>query len=300
MHSPCNYHIILQPTSPLLATVCERVEEWVHSVHFLGCLLFAALAQINNLYMCLWLPSSAWALSLSKLHCWSLLLLYCFCLVIASVFFFFLLNLVLKMGLSGKLQLSLLWSLVVVVSVSVLCGRTVRAVDSSSSTSMVPELLLLSGKDQNGEMESSAMRRMLANSPSYISYGALSSDRIPCPAGSGRSYYTNNCYAANGPVTPYTRGCSAITLCARGWIVMSLLPLLCPVYLCRCGFPPPPVDLCFNDRFWTTVDDGWSVSLARDRVHHCEVGFLVICCNVAFLDFTPMKFMGETITYSWS
>ncbi len=132
------------------------------------------------------------------------------------MFFFFLLNLVLKMGLSGKLQLSLLWSLVVVVSVSVLCGRTVRAVDSSSSTSMVPELLLLSGKDQNGEMESSAMRRMLANSPSYISYGALSSDRIPCPAGSGRSYYTNNCYAANGPVTPYTRGCSAITLCARG------------------------------------------------------------------------------------
>lgn len=130
--------------------------------------------------------------------------------------FFFLFNLVLKMGLSGKLQLSLLWSLVVVVSVFVLCGQTVRAVDSSSSTSMVPELLLLSGKDQNGEMESSVMRRMLANSPFQISYGALSADRIPCPAGSGRSYYTHNCYAANGPVTPYTRGCSAITLCARG------------------------------------------------------------------------------------
>jgi len=130
--------------------------------------------------------------------------------------FFFLFNLVLKMGLSGKLHLSLLWSLVVVVSVFVLCGRTVRAVDSSSSTSMVPELLLLSGKDQNGEMESPVMRRMLANSPFYISYGSLSADRIPCPAGSGRSYYTNNCYSADGPVTPYTRGCSAITLCARG------------------------------------------------------------------------------------
>ncbi len=50
--------------------------------------LFAALAQINNLYMCLWLPSSAWALSLWKLYCWSLLLLYCFCSVIASVVFF--------------------------------------------------------------------------------------------------------------------------------------------------------------------------------------------------------------------
>lgn len=145
--------------------------------------------------------------------------LYCFFIAFvwsSLLCFFFLFNLVFKMGLSGKLQLSLLWSLVVVVSVFVLCGRTVRAVDSSSSTSMVPELLLLSGKDQNGEMESSVMRRMLANSPNYISYGALSADRIPCPAGSGRSYYTNNCYAANGPVTPYTRGCSAITLCARG------------------------------------------------------------------------------------
>jgi hypothetical protein len=143
--------------------------------------------------------------------------LYCFFIAFvwpSLLCFFFLLNLILKMGLSGKLQLSLLWSLVVVVSVFVLCGRTVRAVDLSSSTSM--ELLLLGGKDQNGEMESSAMRRMLANSPSYISYGALSADRIPCPAGSGRSYYTNNCYAAAGPVTPYTRGCSAITLCARG------------------------------------------------------------------------------------
>ncbi|KAK3222046.1 hypothetical protein Dsin_009071 [Dipteronia sinensis] len=49
----------------------------------------------------------------------------------------------------------------------------------------------------------------------YISYGALSADRIPCPPRSGRSYYTHNCYKARGPVHPYTRGCSAITRCRR-------------------------------------------------------------------------------------
>ncbi|KAK6128993.1 hypothetical protein DH2020_037266 [Rehmannia glutinosa] len=49
----------------------------------------------------------------------------------------------------------------------------------------------------------------------YISYGALTANRIPCPPRSGRSYYTHNCYRARGPVHPYTRGCSAITRCRR-------------------------------------------------------------------------------------
>ncbi|KAK1405752.1 Rapid ALkalinization Factor [Heracleum sosnowskyi] len=49
----------------------------------------------------------------------------------------------------------------------------------------------------------------------YISYGALSANRIPCPARSGRSYYTHNCHSATGPAHPYTRGCSAITRCRR-------------------------------------------------------------------------------------
>ncbi|KAK1263035.1 Protein RALF-like 34 [Acorus gramineus] len=47
----------------------------------------------------------------------------------------------------------------------------------------------------------------------YISYGALSANRIPCPPRSGWSYYTHNCYRARGPVNPRTRGCSAITRC---------------------------------------------------------------------------------------
>lgn len=49
----------------------------------------------------------------------------------------------------------------------------------------------------------------------YISYGALSANRIPCPPRSGRSYYTHNCFEARGPVRPYTRGCSTITRCRR-------------------------------------------------------------------------------------
>jgi hypothetical protein len=49
----------------------------------------------------------------------------------------------------------------------------------------------------------------------YISYGALSANKIPCPPRSGRSYYTHNCFGARGPVHPYTRGCSRITHCKR-------------------------------------------------------------------------------------
>ncbi|KAL5714145.1 hypothetical protein ACHQM5_016146 [Ranunculus cassubicifolius] len=49
----------------------------------------------------------------------------------------------------------------------------------------------------------------------YISYGALSANRIPCPPRSGRSYYSHNCYKARGPVHPYHRACTAITRCRR-------------------------------------------------------------------------------------
>ncbi|XP_059457598.1 protein RALF-like 34 [Corylus avellana] len=49
----------------------------------------------------------------------------------------------------------------------------------------------------------------------YISYGALSANRIPCPPRSGRSYYTHNCYKARTPANPYTRGCSRIARCRR-------------------------------------------------------------------------------------
>ncbi|GAV81012.1 RALF domain-containing protein [Cephalotus follicularis] len=50
---------------------------------------------------------------------------------------------------------------------------------------------------------------------SYISYGALAANRIPCPPRSGRSYYTHNCFKALAPRYPYTRGCSRISRCRR-------------------------------------------------------------------------------------
>lgn len=49
----------------------------------------------------------------------------------------------------------------------------------------------------------------------FISYGALSANRIPCPPRSGRSYYTPHCHSATGPAHPYTRGCSVITRCRQ-------------------------------------------------------------------------------------
>ncbi|WCJ31148.1 ralf-like 34 [Euphorbia peplus] len=49
----------------------------------------------------------------------------------------------------------------------------------------------------------------------YISYGALSANRIPCPPRSGRSYYTQNCFKSRAPANPYNRGCSRITRCRR-------------------------------------------------------------------------------------
>ncbi|GLT93510.1 hypothetical protein SLE2022_113000 [Rubroshorea leprosula] len=68
-------------------------------------------------------------------------------------------------------------------------------------------------EDQDGNTD----RRSLYWKPwrYYISYGALSANRVRCPPRSGRCYYTNNCFRAHGPVHPYTRGCSRITECRR-------------------------------------------------------------------------------------
>ncbi|CAN6445289.1 unnamed protein product [Victoria cruziana] len=67
----------------------------------------------------------------------------------------------------------------------------------------------------DGEMRSRRSLFWRALHYYYISYGALSANRVPCPPRSGRSYYTHNCYRARGPVRPYHRGCSAITHCSR-------------------------------------------------------------------------------------
>lgn len=69
------------------------------------------------------------------------------------------------------------------------------------------------GEYQEHESDGEIARRSLYRKHYYISYGALSANRILCPPRSGRSYYTNNCHKARGPANPYTRGCSAITHC---------------------------------------------------------------------------------------
>ncbi|PIN16433.1 hypothetical protein CDL12_10911 [Handroanthus impetiginosus] len=68
-------------------------------------------------------------------------------------------------------------------------------------------------EDENGWPRRSLFWKSPAQGKYYISYGALSANRVPCPPRSGRSYYTHNCFKARGPVHPYTRGCSAITRC---------------------------------------------------------------------------------------
>ncbi|GAA0173374.1 hypothetical protein LIER_27002 [Lithospermum erythrorhizon] len=88
------------------------------------------------------------------------------------------------------------------------------ALDFPGSMSLYDEADL---GEEHKEIDGGSTRRSLFwyHSRYYISYGALSANRIPCPPRSGRSYYTHNCYKATGPAHPYTRGCSAITRCRR-------------------------------------------------------------------------------------
>ncbi|KAJ4956249.1 hypothetical protein NE237_013032 [Protea cynaroides] len=58
------------------------------------------------------------------------------------------------------------------------------------------------------EMDTEINRRILATT-SYISYGALQRNTVPCSR-RGASYY--NC-KAGAQANPYTRGCSSITRC---------------------------------------------------------------------------------------
>lgn len=68
----------------------------------------------------------------------------------------------------------------------------------------------LGGDEFEFEMDSESNRRILATS-NYISYAALNRNRVPCSR-RGASYY--NC-RPGAQANPYSRGCSAITRCAR-------------------------------------------------------------------------------------
>ncbi|XP_031472944.1 protein RALF-like 34 [Nymphaea colorata] len=85
------------------------------------------------------------------------------------------------------------------------------------STSELEEMLGVADDEMpfGGELGSRRSLLWISLRHYYISYGALSANRIPCPPRSGRSYYTHNCYRARGPVRPYRRGCPSITRCRR-------------------------------------------------------------------------------------
>lgn len=65
-------------------------------------------------------------------------------------------------------------------------------------------------EDEEMLMDSEINRRILAGK-TYISYGALRSNSVPCSR-RGASYY--NC-RSGGQANPYGRSCTQITRCAR-------------------------------------------------------------------------------------
>lgn len=78
----------------------------------------------------------------------------------------------------------------------------------SSCKGSIAECMAYEGEEF--ELDSEISRRILATS-SYISYGALQRNNVPCSR-RGASYY--NC-RPGAQANPYTRGCSAITRCRR-------------------------------------------------------------------------------------
>jgi len=66
-------------------------------------------------------------------------------------------------------------------------------------------------KEEEMLMDSESNRRSLWWKKTYISYGALTRDRVPC-AKRGVPYY--NC-GRGSQANPYTRACTRITRCAR-------------------------------------------------------------------------------------
>lgn len=121
-----------------------------------------------------------------------------------------------------------LWKVIFsLVLLSILCTRRARSqVEGMGSQPMsdalewpsTPSIYDLDDVgDEDMDVEDGGMNRrsLYWRRHYFISYGALSANRIPCPPRSGRSYYTHNCYKRRGPAHPYVRGCSAITRCRR-------------------------------------------------------------------------------------
>ncbi|CAN1191942.1 Protein RALF-like 34 [Linum perenne] len=133
-----------------------------------------------------------------------------------SVHFVFLVTIFISMSLGNANQVIMIDALQWQSSASVASTSQVSFYDvGSGSDAAKYEEEESGGYDGEGRSlywRSRGSRRRRRN---YISYGALSANRVLCPPRSGRSYYTHNCHTANHPANPYKRGCSCITHCRR-------------------------------------------------------------------------------------
>ncbi|VAH43506.1 unnamed protein product [Triticum turgidum subsp. durum] len=99
-------------------------------------------------------------------------------------------------------------------------AAAVASLPSPASAGELASMLLSRAAACDGEMVTGAggageaLRRSLVRKSTarYISYAALRADQIPCDK-RGASYYIN--CGSMQQANPYTRGCSAITHCAR-------------------------------------------------------------------------------------
>ncbi|WOG98992.1 hypothetical protein DCAR_0418338 [Daucus carota subsp. sativus] len=116
-------------------------------------------------------------------------------------------------------SLSLLFLLICISYTTLPVSSQIETLDSNlqwpSASSGYAGVELELDEDQEDVIDGARRSLYWRSMHYYISYGALSANRIPCPARSGRSYYTHNCHSATGPAHPYSRGCSAITRCRR-------------------------------------------------------------------------------------
>lgn len=111
--------------------------------------------------------------------------------------------------------LAMLAILLVVTQVEAGYGSSDMAntAEFASGLQDVDSLRSLYHEDAADEFLDEPTRRMLGTQ-TYISYGALTANRAPCPSGTaGSSYYS---CATTGTVSPYVRPCTQITKCARG------------------------------------------------------------------------------------
>ncbi|XP_068328066.1 protein RALF-like 33 [Pyrus communis] len=102
------------------------------------------------------------------------------------------------------------------LAVDFIRGHQLGELSGGSTRSAAGGLIADEDEDAEMQMDSEINRRILATR-TYISYGALNRNTVPCSR-RGASYY--NCIPRaparhRSPANPYRLGCSAVTRCRR-------------------------------------------------------------------------------------